>query len=196
MSNWMLTRRAALTSAAGAMLFTPALVRAQAIPTAEDTVFESDNTKRNISAFRDIDWRDHYPDINQVTLIADTESRALHYWPAGGGEHRVFPTSVPLTEELTRRGYATIVRKKENPSWTPTAQEMRDHPDWHPVGPGPDNPLGTRAMYLSWPAYLIHGTHDTRKIGRPSSSGCIGLYDQNVEELFPLVPVGARVKLI
>ena len=40
---------------------------------------------------------------------------------------------------------------------------------------GPGNPLGTHAMYLTWPAYLIHGTHDTRKIGRRSSNGIIFL---------------------
>ncbi|MEE4120969.1 MAG: L,D-transpeptidase, partial [Paracoccaceae bacterium] len=83
------------------------------------------------------------------------------------------------------------------PSWTPTAS-MRERdptlPDFMPAGPG--NPLGTHAMYLSWPAYLIHGTHDTRKIGRRSSSGCIGLYNEQVEELFALVEIGTQVRLI
>jgi lipoprotein-anchoring transpeptidase ErfK/SrfK len=51
-------------------------------------------------------------------------------------------------------------------------------------------------MYLSWPAYLIHGTHDTRKIGRKSSSGCIGLYNEHVETLFDKVPVGTQVLLL
>jgi lipoprotein-anchoring transpeptidase ErfK/SrfK len=51
-------------------------------------------------------------------------------------------------------------------------------------------------MYLSWPAYLIHGTHDTRKIGRLSSDGCIGLYNEKIEELFGLCPVGTQVRII
>ena len=51
-------------------------------------------------------------------------------------------------------------------------------------------------MYLSWPAYLIHGTHDTRKIGRRSSSGCIGLYNFAIEELFAITPVGTQVRVI
>ena len=51
-------------------------------------------------------------------------------------------------------------------------------------------------MYLGWPAYLIHGTHDTRKIGRPSSSGCVGLYNEHVAELFAVVQVGTRVRLL
>jgi lipoprotein-anchoring transpeptidase ErfK/SrfK len=51
-------------------------------------------------------------------------------------------------------------------------------------------------MYLSWPAYLIHGTHDTRKIGRPSSDGCIGLYNEKIAELFEITPVGTQVRII
>ncbi|MEO0566790.1 MAG: L,D-transpeptidase family protein, partial [Pseudomonadota bacterium] len=63
-----------------------------------------------------------------------------------------------------------------------------------PAGPG--NPLGTHALYLGWPAYLIHGTHDTRKIGRRSSSGCIGLYNEHIEALFAKVKVGTKVQLL
>ena len=62
--------------------------------------------------------------------------------------------------------------------------------------PGPDNPLGSHALYLSWPSYRIHGTSDTRKIGRKSSSGCIGLYNEQIEELFNLVEIGTPVKIL
>ena len=60
----------------------------------------------------------------------------------------------------------------------------------------PLNPLGTRALYLSWQYYRIHGTQDTRKIGRRSSSGCIGLYNEHIEEIYARAPVGTQVKLI
>jgi lipoprotein-anchoring transpeptidase ErfK/SrfK len=73
---------------------------------------------------------------------------------------------------------------------------MERYPDWKPVPPGPENPLGTHAMYLSRPAYIIHGTHDTRKIGRRSSDGCIGLFNENIAELFDLCPVGTQVRVI
>ena len=63
-------------------------------------------------------------------------------------------------------------------------------------GGAPDNPLGVRGLYLSWPAYLIHGTHDTRKIGRRSSNGCIGLYNEHVIELYDIAQVGTQVLLI
>lgn len=70
------------------------------------------------------------------------------------------------------------------------------NPELRYMPSGPNNPLGTHAMYLSWPAYLIHGTHDTRKIGRLSSDGCIGLYNEMIEELFALAPIGTQVRII
>ena len=60
----------------------------------------------------------------------------------------------------------------------------------------PDNPLGTHALYLSWTYYRIHGTHDTRKIGRRSSNGCIGLYNEHIEALYDMSKVGTQVLLI
>nr|WP_158969255.1 L,D-transpeptidase [Chachezhania sediminis] len=151
---------------------------------------------RNISSFTGQNWQDHFQSLGVASIVADTRSRALHYWSADGTDYRVYPTSVPRSEELTKRGYTEIVRKKEGPSWTPTASQLERFPDWKPIPPGPDNPLGTHAMYLAWPAYIIHGTHDTRKIGRQSSDGCIGLFNANIAELFELCPVGTQVRVI
>lgn len=157
---------------------------------------ETPSVRNNISSFQSQDWRDHFDNLGIATIVADTTSRALHFWSADGANYRIFPTSVPLTDELTKRGYTSIVRKKVGPSWTPTASQMERYPSWKPVPPGPENPLGTHAMYLSWPAYIIHGTHDTRKIGRRSSNGCIGLYNEHVQELYELAKVGTQVLLI
>ncbi|PTV94495.1 lipoprotein-anchoring transpeptidase ErfK/SrfK [Rhodobacter aestuarii] len=193
----LMTRRTALLTGA-ASLFAPALARAgtQDIPMAEQPAIIAPAERHNISSFREIDWRAHFDTLDRVTLIADTRSKALHYWAAGGTDYRLYPTSVPKSPELTKTGYTEIVRKRENPSWTPTASMIEADPSLHPMEPGPDNPLGTRAMYLSWPAYIIHGTHDTRKIGRKSSSGCIGLFNAQVEELYPLCPVGTQVLIL
>lgn len=152
--------------------------------------------RNNVSGFQMQDWRDHFETLGKATIVADTRSRALHFWSADGSDYRIFPTSVPLTDELTKRGYTEIVRKKLGPSWTPTASQMERYPDWRPIPPGPENPLGTHAMYLSWPAYIIHGTHDTRKIGRRSSDGCIGLFNENIAQLFDLCPVGTQVRVL
>ncbi len=60
-------------------------------------------------------------------------------------------------------------------------------------GGDPDNPLGAYGLYLAWPAYLVHGTHDTRKIGRMSSNGCYGLYNEHVTKLYGLAEIGTQV---
>jgi len=194
-----MARRAALIGA-GSTLITPTLLWAQsqdAFPAAEPEIRTKIPTRRNISAFAPQDWQDHFDTLGKGCLLADISSRAVHYWGPDGQTYRLYPSSVPMSEELTKRGYSKVVRKKVGPSWTPTAS-MRERDPSLPqrMQAGPGNPLGTRAMYLDWPAYLVHGTHDTRKIGRQSSSGCIGLYNQHVEELFELVQVGTQVRLL
>lgn len=194
MAKGGLTRRGLVLGTSAFVCAAPAILSAQSAP---PVIRENGPVRRNASSFRSQDWRDHFKTLGKATIIADTQSRALHFWNSDGSDYRVYPTSVPLTEELTRRGYTEVVRKKVGPSWTPTAS-MRERdpslPRFMPAGPG--NPLGTHAMYLSWPAYLIHGTHDTRKIGRRSSSGCIGLFNEMVEELYAVTPVGTQVRLV
>lgn len=172
-----LDRRFVLFTGAASLLATPALTQ----------------SSRNIASFVSQDWQDHFDTLGAASIVADTKSRALHFWTAD--TYRVFPTSVPISEVLTKRGYTSIVRKKVGPDWTPTASK-RERYDWKYIPPGPENPLGTHAMYLSWPAYIIHGTHDTRKIGRPSSDGCIGLYNESVAQLFEIAPIGTQVRII
>lgn len=193
----LITRRSALLGAVS-ILATPAFVRAQdAFPSDELEIETKIPVKRNISAFRQQHWQDHFDTLGTGCLLADITSRAVHYWGPDGQTYRLFPSSVPMTEDLTKRGYTKVVRKAENPSWTPTVSMRENDPNLPlRMDGGPGNPLGTRAMYLDWPAYLVHGTHDTRKIGRQSSSGCIGLYNQHVEELYPLVKIGTQVRLL
>jgi hypothetical protein len=175
-----------------AVLAAPSILRAQ-----EAGPFDAEPARRNTSSFMVQDWRDHFETLGVASIVCDISSRALHFWSGDGSVYKLYPTSVPLTEELTRRGYTEVMRKTVGPTWTPTAA-MRERdptlPEFMPAGPG--NPLGTHAMYLGWPAHLIHGTHDTRKIGRRSSSGCIGLFNEQVAELYELVPIGTQVRLI
>ncbi|WP_095587783.1 L,D-transpeptidase [Actibacterium ureilyticum] len=165
-----------------------------------DPAFEADisqSSRRNISSFRSLQWQPYFANLRNGAVLVDTTSRALHYWSEDGGTYLLFPTSVPLTEDLTRRGRTSVVRKVEGPSWRPTPSMKKRNPEWPDfVGPGPDNPLGTHALYLSWTYYRIHGTHDTRKIGRRSSNGCIGLYNEHIARLFGLAKVGTQVLLI
>lgn len=195
MSQFKITRRAALLGGA-VTLSTPALLRAQDL-TDQSGDEAPQVVRRNASSFVTQRWQDYFDELGVGCILCDISSRALHYWGGDDETYRLFPSSVPLSEELTKRGYTKVVRKKVGPTWTPTAS-MRERdpslPEFMPAGPG--NPLGTHAMYLTWPAYLIHGTHDTRKIGRRSSSGCIGLYNEHVEDLFAQVEIGTQVLLL
>jgi lipoprotein-anchoring transpeptidase ErfK/SrfK len=158
----------------------------------------SNSVRSNTSSFRMLQWQDYFENTQRGVILVDISSRALHYWSEDQTTYRLYPTSVPLSEELTRRGRTEIVRKAVNPPWRPTASMLERNPDWPKFveGGAKENPLGVRGMYLSWPAYLIHGTHDTRKIGRRSSNGCIGLYNEHVIELYDMTQVGTQVLLI
>ena len=175
------TRRAALIAAGASLIAAPSLLRAEVV--------------RNTAGFARQDWRDHFDSLGVGAIVADTRQRILHHWSADGQGYRIYPTSVPRSDDLTKRGYTEIVRKRVGPDWTPTQSQVERF-GWEYMPPGPDNPLGTHAMYLGWPAYLIHGTHDTRKIGRPSSDGCIGLFNPQIEELFGLCEVGTQVRIL
>lgn len=155
------------------------------------------NQRHNISSFRMQDWRPYFDNLTNGAILVDLTSRAVHYWGDDQTTYRLYPSSIPVSEDLTRRGRTEVVRKVEGPSWSPTPEMKQRNPEWPDyVPPGPDNPLGTHALYLSWQYYRIHGTHDTRKIGRKSSNGCIGLYNEHIKELYGFSNVGTQVLLI
>ena len=190
-----MNRRAFIASAAATGLATPALAQSTGTTGTERGV--SNTVRRNISSFRSLQWQPYFANLRNGAILADTTSRALHFWSEDGETYKLYPTSVPLSETLTRRGRTSIIRKVVGPSWRPTPNMLKRNPDWPAfVGPGPENPLGTHALYLSWQYYRIHGTQDTRKIGRQSSNGCIGLFNENIAELFELTNVGTQVLLI
>lgn len=196
--NFKISRRALIgtTAAFAATAAAPALAQ-----TAGTTEMESDlssNMRRNISSFRSLDWQPYFASLDKGAILVDITSRALHYWSADGQTYKLYPTSVPLTPDLTRKGRTSVIQKVVNPPWRPTPDMRVRNPEWPDMVPGgdPTNPLGPRALYLSWQYYRIHGTHDTRKIGRRSSNGCIGLYNEHILELFGLAEVGTQVLLI
>jgi L,D-transpeptidase ErfK/SrfK len=182
-----------------AMMAIPAFAQTDVneVSTTEVESEVSTSVRHNVSSFRALDWKSYFSNLNKGAILVDISSRALHYWSEDEATYKLFPSSVPLSEELTRRGRTQITKKIVGPSWRPTPSMLERNPDWPAfIGPGPDNPLGTHALYLGWRFYRIHGTHDTRKIGRRSSNGCIGLYNQHISELFDLTSIGTQVLLI
>lgn len=182
----MTLRRRTVLAGLGAFAASP--VFAQSAP---------DLVTRRISGFGTHRWQDHFDTLKNGAILCDTEARALHYWSEDESIFRIYPTSIPLTDELTRRGRTEVTLKRLGPDWRPTPNMLERNPDLPKyVGPGPENPLGTHALNLSWQYYRIHGTNDVRKIGRRSSNGCIGLFNNQIEELFALAKVGTQVVLL
>ena len=188
------SRRAFLAGSA-ALIGAPAV--AQELPAGQAERDSTLSVRRNISSFRTLDWRPYFDSLRSGAILVDIDSRAVHYWSEDQSTYKLYPSSVPLTDDLTRRGRTKVVLKDPEPDWRPTPSMKKRNPEWPDyIGPGPQNPLGTRSLHLSWTYYRIHGTHDTRKIGRKSSNGCIGLYNEHIEELYEMARVGTQVLLI
>lgn len=197
MTNTKMDRRLFLGASVAGLggLAMPALSQTTGTTELEQSV--EGPVRRNMSSFRSLRWEPYFDNTKNGAILVDITSRALHYWSEDQSIYKLYPTSVPLSEDLTRRGRTSIIFKDPSPSWRPTPSMKERNPEWPDfIGPGPDNPLGTRAMHLSWTYYRIHGTHDTRKIGRRSSNGCVGLYNEHIEELYTLAKVGTQVLLI
>ena len=89
----------------------------------------------------------------------------------------------------------SVTSKRENPSWTPTPEMIRENPKLPSYVPGghPLNPLGVRALYLGSSMYRIHGTDAPWTIGQAVSKGCVRMYNQDVLDLYPRVRTGTKV---
>jgi len=137
------------------------------------------------------------PDAPKKGLVINLPEMRLYYYPKDGSAPETFPIGVGRDGLETPIGKTKIVRKKDGPTWRPT-KRMRDADPELPVSvpPGPQNPLGTHALYLGWPQFLIHGTNKPFGIGRRISSGCIRMYPHNIIALFDMVPVGTPVNVV
>jgi lipoprotein-anchoring transpeptidase ErfK/SrfK len=129
------------------------------------------------------------------TLIVDTPNTYLYYVLGGG---RAIRYGVRVGRDgFTWSGVQRISRKAEWPDWHPPP-EMIDRQPYLPrfMAGGPGNPLGARAMYLGNTVYRIHGTNQPSTIGKFVSSGCIGMLNEDVTDLFDRVKVGTRVVVL
>jgi len=133
--------------------------------------------------------------LGKIILVVRSE-RKLFLYDKGKlvSEYRV---AVGRPGNATPKGDFVIGLKRRNPSWNnPGSSWARNMPKR--IGPGPNNPLGVRALNLDRkngsPTLLrIHGTANTGSIGQAASSGCIRLTNKNIKKLFDQVPSGTRV---
>ena len=129
------------------------------------------------------------------TIVVDTPNTYLYYVLGGG---RAIRYGVRVGREgFTWTGVQKISSKTEWPDWYPPT-EMIERQPYLPrfMAGGPGNPLGARAMYLGSTVYRIHGTNQPSTIGKFVSSGCIGMLNDDVSDLFERAKVGTRVVVL
>ena len=126
------------------------------------------------------------------TIVVDRTTNVLSLYD-GFELEKSYHVATAAAGYITPPGEWTIIDKRENPTWTNPAPDTwgADLPAFIPPGPG--NPLGTRALYLDAAGIRIHGTSDVSSIGTHASHGCIRMLMSDVEQIYPLVPIGTRV---
>jgi lipoprotein-anchoring transpeptidase ErfK/SrfK len=132
------------------------------------------------------------------SIVIDSDARYLYYVLPHGKAIRY---GVAVGEEaMAWSGVAKVGRMTEWPSWTPTASERERLGVPAYVGPGPQNPMGARAMYLyngnKDTLYRIHGTNQPDYIGQAISSGCIRMTNEDVIDLYKRVKPGTVVVVL
>jgi len=105
---------------------------------------------------------------------------------------RDYPIAIGKPSSATPTGSTEIINLVTDPTFYPRNWYNRG---LSPVPPGPDNPVGSRWLGLSWAHYGIHGTNEPDSIKNSITSGCIRMYNEDVEELQRLIAIGTRVEI-
>jgi L,D-transpeptidase ErfK/SrfK len=146
------------------------------------------------------------PEAPRKGIVLNVAAKRLFYYPKSvPGEPPVvhtFPISIGREGWATPLGSTRIVSKVKDPPWRVPASIRKEHaengdPLPAVVPPGPDNPLGKFAMRLAVRGdYLIHGTNKPAGVGMRISHGCIRMNPEDIEWLFPQVPIGTPVHIV
>ncbi|QBI20209.1 hypothetical protein ER308_11955 [Egibacter rhizosphaerae] len=136
---------------------------------------------------------DEYAD---VLLVRQGDRRLYHY--VDGEIEAEWPVAVGAGGSPTPTGRFVVGAKRASPTWHNPAADGWGEDMPEVIDPGPDNPLGLRA--LNWlgedgadTLVRFHGTADGGSIGQAASRGCVRLSNEHVIELFDRVPQGATI---
>jgi L,D-transpeptidase ErfK/SrfK len=133
----------------------------------------------------------------QEGIVVNLASQRLWFFDPEEPSARSYPIGIGRAGQRTPIGTTKVRTKVEGPTWRPTASARREDPSLPAVvPPGPENPLGSHAIYLGWPRYLIHGTDEPYGVGRRVSRGCIRLYPEDIPQLYELTDVGLDVRVL
>lgn len=142
------------------------------------------------------------PPVAREGIVINLAELRLYYFDPENNTVTTHPVSIgsefwPTPTMLNEK----IIDKKKDPAWHVPKSIQREYEAAGQeaptvVPPGPDNPLGRYMLRTSKPGYLIHSTNTPVGLGRRVTHGCIRMYPEDIEVLFPRVPVGARVQII
>jgi len=143
------------------------------------------------------------PDAHRKGIVINLAAMRLFQFK-GDSESMVvltYPVGVGTEERPSPTGQMYVERKATRPTWHVPASIAEDHrkkgdPLPASVLPGPQNPLGEYALYLSKSSYLIHGTNKPASIGLRATNGCIRLYPEDVKKLYENTPVKTPVRIV
>lgn len=131
------------------------------------------------------------PETLGKTIVVNLSQKRVYLFN-GPWLERSFPCAIGQKSYPTPTGDFWIVNKVMFPSWTnPGSRWAAKMPK--SIKPGANNPLGTRALYLNASGIRIHGTSNDGSIGTAASHGCMRLHRADIEDLYPLVPIGTPV---
>jgi len=132
-------------------------------------------------------------DISDVLVVKVGENKLYHY--RGETVVKVYDVATGTARYPTPKGTFKVVNKRHRPTWVNPAKYPGGWGWSLPkrIGPGPGNPLGTRALDINSPGIRIHGTYANNSLGYNASHGCIRMSIAESEELFDLVKVGTPV---
>ena len=143
------------------------------------------------------------PDAPRKGIVINLAAMRLFQFKGDSGSLSVltYPVGVGTEERPTPTGQMYVQRKTIRPTWHVPASIANDHlkkgdPLPAAVQPGPENPLGEYALYLSEPSYLVHGTNKPASIGLRATNGCIRLYPEDIKKLYNNTPVKTPVYII
>lgn len=145
------------------------------------------------------------PQADRTGIVLNVPEMRLYFFPrprAGSSALvQTYPVSIGRMDWATPLGRTAVASKTRNPSWRPPESIRSEHAaDGQPlpeiIPPGPDNPLGEYALRLTRSSYLIHGTNRPYGVGMRVTHGCVRMYPEDIEALFPDVPVGTPVQIV
>lgn len=132
--------------------------------------------------------------IGQTAFVSKAQKRVWLY--NGADLVATYEIAIGTPGHPTPAGDFKVVNKRKNPTWVNPAPNGWGAGMPARIGPGPTNPLGTRAVDISASGIRFHGTNNRDSVGTAASHGCMRMLKEDVEVFFEQIDVGARVIIV